>query len=59
TNPVAGADELPESEHEALGINRSNVHVDFAVGGGEVEVDGIEPGGARVPIVAGDAWLLQ
>jgi len=43
---------------KALGINQSSIHLDVMVGGPKVEVDGIETGGAVVPLVHGDEWLL-
>ncbi|MGZ4353399.1 MAG: aminopeptidase [Gaiellaceae bacterium] len=59
TSPVEGVEDLDEAAQEARGINQSHVHVDFAVGSPEVEVDGIDARGERVPILAGDDWLLS
>jgi len=55
---VEGVEGRSEEELAALGISQSALHVDFMIGGAEVEVDGIEQGGSAVPIIRGDVWQL-
>jgi aminopeptidase len=55
---IPGGEERSEKELEELGFNSSTIHTDFMIGGPEIEVDGVEAGGASVPIIRGDAWQL-
>jgi aminopeptidase len=48
----------PPTDHEEHGVNDSRTHVDFMVGSDELEISGVEPGGAVVPILSGGAWQL-
>jgi aminopeptidase len=54
---VEGLPKLP-AEQEQFGFNLSNVHQDAMIGGPEVNVDGVEPDGTRVPILRDDVWVL-
>ncbi len=56
--PVEGAIELSAPDQLELGINQSRVHVDFPIGGADVEIDGIGSNGDRVAILRGEDWLL-
>lgn len=48
-----------EEKDQAAGLNSSAVHTDFMVGGPEVEVDGIEKGGARMTILRNEEYQIR
>jgi len=54
---VAG---LPDGrdKQERFGFNHSNVHQDAMIGSPEVNVDGLEPGGAAVPVMRDGDWVI-
>jgi aminopeptidase len=47
-----------EGEPPAEGMNVANVHVDFMVGGPELEVDALLADGSAVPLIRDETWQL-
>jgi aminopeptidase len=41
------------------GLNSANMHVDFMVGGPELEIDAILADGSSVPLIRDEAWQLD
>ena len=59
TAAVEGAEGLPREELLELGVNVSSAHVDFMVGGTEVDVDGLDRDGTAVPVMRENRWVLE
>jgi aminopeptidase len=55
---LEGGTELERDELLQRGINVSNVHTDFMIGGPEVEVVGVAADGSETPVITGEAWQL-
>jgi len=55
---IDGSDGMSLEELVELGMNDSTTHVDFMVGGPDVDIDGVDTGGAAVPIIRDDRWVL-
>ena len=51
-------DHLDGDGAAAAMVNESRVHTDFMVGGPEVEIDAVEPGGTVVPLLYGGEWQI-
>jgi aminopeptidase len=51
-------DDLAAEERLERGVNVSNVHTDFMIGGAEVDVDGLAADGTATPILRNDVWQL-
>jgi aminopeptidase len=46
-----------EEDHDR--INRSAIHVDFMIGGPDVDAFGVETDGTEVPLLVGGAWQIR
>jgi aminopeptidase len=46
------------SEEDVSRANKSAIHIDFMVGGDDVEVTGITRDGKRIPVLRGGAWQI-
>jgi aminopeptidase len=45
-------------EEDQERLNHSSIHVDFMIGGDDVDVDGVLADGGEVPVLRGGAWQL-
>jgi aminopeptidase len=58
TEAVEGGSSMTQDEMAKAGVNDSTVHVDFMIGGPEVDADGLDADGNAVPIIRDNAWVL-
>lgn len=47
---------LSQEQIKAQGGNSSLIHIDWMIGSGEVDIDGVRPDGARVPVMRKGEW---
>jgi aminopeptidase len=50
---------MNEEEFGSAGGNRSAVHVDFMIGSGELDVDGISANGTSEPLMRRGEWAID
>jgi aminopeptidase len=55
---IEGFEELSEDELAALGANRSLIHIDWMIGSGEVDVDGIGASGEAEALMRHGEWVI-
>lgn len=54
-----GGDALSDADFERAGGNRSAVHVDFMIGSGALDVDGVHDDGRSEPLMRSGEWALR
>ncbi|HST24527.1 MAG TPA: aminopeptidase [Gaiellaceae bacterium] len=55
---LGSAYEEAVAEEDVPRVNQSGIHVDFMIGGDDVDVTGVTRAGAAVPILRGGAWQV-
>jgi aminopeptidase len=53
---LTGGDAMSDDAFEQTGGNRSAVHVDFMIGSGEMDVDGVHESGSAEPLMRSGEW---
>jgi aminopeptidase len=56
---VEGGETMSDDQFAALGGNRSLIHIDFMVGSGDMDVDGLTEDGSAEPIMRSGEWAFQ
>ena len=54
---ISGSEGLDEAGLAARGANRSLIHIDWMIGSGEVDVDGLAADGGAVPVMRRGEWV--
>ncbi len=54
---IQGGSQLSPEELAAKGVNSSLIHIDWMIGSGEVDVDGITASGQAEPLMRGGEWV--
>jgi aminopeptidase len=55
---VEGGTEMSDEELAEVGVNDSLIHVDFMIGSGDVDIDGINADGSISPIMRNGEWAF-
>jgi len=56
---LAGGETMSDDEFAAAGGNTSLVHVDFMIGSGEMDVDGVREDGTTEPLMRSGEWAFE
>ena len=56
---VGNGEGMSSAEFAALGGNNSLVHVDFMIGSGEMDVDGVTDRGTVEPVMRAGEWAFE
>jgi aminopeptidase len=54
----SGLGYLVKDERDQQQVNSSSIHIDFMIGSPEIDVDGVDDDGGRVPVLRGGEWQI-
>ena len=54
---LRGGEAMSDEVFESAGGNRSATHVDFMIGSGELDIDGVLASGSAEPVMRGGEWI--
>src|SRR5213079_2758239 len=55
---LGNAYEIGVAEEERARVNKSDIHIDFMIGGDDVDVTGLTRDGEEVPVLRGGSWQI-
>jgi aminopeptidase len=55
---LKGAENMSKEEQQQAGMNKSLIHVDFMVGGPQLDVIGVKEDGSRVHLLKQGNWVV-
>lgn len=56
---IEGGEAMSDDEFTAVGGNHSLIHIDFMIGSGEMDVDGLTEDGTAEPIMRSGEWAFE
>jgi aminopeptidase len=57
SNCLAGGEKLTPEEIAARGGNASMIHIDWMIGSGDIDIDGLDASGGRTPVFRKGEWV--
>lgn len=55
---IQNFEQLSEEQLQAAGANRSLIHIDWMIGSGEIDIDGVTASGAQEALMRGGEWVI-
>ncbi len=53
---IEGGGEMDDAALARAGGNHSQIHIDWMIGSGEIDIDGLAPNGDRTPVFRKGEW---